>query len=202
MNSYEQLKLAIYESGLDFEDACDVIDILETCDDDEFEDVIESVLELVEESKYVSPKSPTLNKHVSVNNGRGAYFSRTINEGIRKKLSDAEKEYAEGEFNIRNKGYQKLDVLNKKKFILGRSRKERDMNEKLSKLREKNREEYNTKRSCIKNEADKEFSQKQRKLYSSIKNKSPYRQVPLKDQEFIDQSGSDYMGKYKMNRER
>ena len=44
MNSYEKLKLAVYESGLDFEDACQMIDIMENCDDDELEEVIEAVI--------------------------------------------------------------------------------------------------------------------------------------------------------------
>lgn len=47
MNSYEKLKLTVYESGLDFEDACEVIDVLENCDDEELEDVVESVLDIV-----------------------------------------------------------------------------------------------------------------------------------------------------------
>lgn len=53
MNSYEKFKLTVYESGLDFEDACEVIDLLENCDDEELEEVVESVLELVEEAMTV-----------------------------------------------------------------------------------------------------------------------------------------------------
>lgn len=50
MNAYEQLKLDIYESGLDFEDCKEIVNIMESCTDDEAEEVIEAVLDLVEES--------------------------------------------------------------------------------------------------------------------------------------------------------
>lgn len=48
--------MAVYESQLDFDDACEVLNIMETCDDDELEEVIESVLELVEESYFEKSK--------------------------------------------------------------------------------------------------------------------------------------------------
>ncbi len=62
MNSYEKLKLTVYESGLDFEDACEVIDVLENCDDEELEEVVESVLILVEEAVMTDGDKDRLQK--------------------------------------------------------------------------------------------------------------------------------------------
>lgn len=62
MNSYEKLKLAVYESGLDFEDACKVIDVLENCNDEELEEVVESVLILVEEAVMTDGDKDRLQK--------------------------------------------------------------------------------------------------------------------------------------------
>ena len=49
MTNYEELKLAVYESGLDQEDIEEIIDIMESCDDDELQDVCESVEDLLVE---------------------------------------------------------------------------------------------------------------------------------------------------------
>lgn len=51
MNIYDKLKLDVYESGLDFEDCKEIVDIMESCTDEEAEEVVEAVLNLVEESR-------------------------------------------------------------------------------------------------------------------------------------------------------
>ena len=48
MTNYEELKLAVYESGLDQEDIEEIIHIMESCDDDELQEVCESVEELLD----------------------------------------------------------------------------------------------------------------------------------------------------------
>lgn len=47
MNYYDELKLAVYESGIDFTDACEIIDIMETCKEDELDDVLFAVSDTV-----------------------------------------------------------------------------------------------------------------------------------------------------------
>ena len=54
MNDYNELKLAVYESSLDWDEKNEVIDIMESCDEDEFQDICESVelfLEKVDAAK-------------------------------------------------------------------------------------------------------------------------------------------------------
>ena len=48
MNEYDKLKLAVYESGLPFEEACDIINALESCSDEELPDAVEATLEILE----------------------------------------------------------------------------------------------------------------------------------------------------------
>ena len=52
MNNYNELKLAVYESGLREDDITDIIDVMESCDDDELQVVCEEVLELLEYVNY------------------------------------------------------------------------------------------------------------------------------------------------------
>ena len=54
MNDYNKLKLAVYESSLDWDEKNEVINIMESCDENEFQDICESVelfLEKVDEAK-------------------------------------------------------------------------------------------------------------------------------------------------------
>ena len=54
MNDYNELKLAVYESALDWDEKNEVIDIMESCDEDDFRDICESVelfLEKVDAAK-------------------------------------------------------------------------------------------------------------------------------------------------------
>ena len=88
MNSYEELKLAVYESGMDFDDACNIITVVENCDDDELEEVIESVLELVEESNNNTavPAHTSVDKKKIANNAivaGGAIGAFTAGRGAR-----------------------------------------------------------------------------------------------------------------------
>ena len=46
-DNYRKLKLAVYESGLASDDIDNLIDIMESCDDDEFQEMCESVEELL-----------------------------------------------------------------------------------------------------------------------------------------------------------
>ena len=48
MNSYEQLKLAIYESDLDFEESCNVVGVLENCSEEDFDFVVDSIKQFLE----------------------------------------------------------------------------------------------------------------------------------------------------------
>ena len=49
MTSFDELKLAIYESGVDYEDACELVGLLESCDTvDEFVDVSEAICNYLE----------------------------------------------------------------------------------------------------------------------------------------------------------
>lgn len=52
MNNYNELKLAVYESGLAKDDISEIIDVMESCDDDELQEVCEEVLELLEYVNY------------------------------------------------------------------------------------------------------------------------------------------------------
>ena len=47
MTNYEKLKLAVYESDLDQEDIEEILNIMESCDDSELQDVCESVEDLL-----------------------------------------------------------------------------------------------------------------------------------------------------------
>ena len=49
MTNYEELKLAVYESGLDQEDIEEIVNIMESCDEDELQEVCESVEELLQD---------------------------------------------------------------------------------------------------------------------------------------------------------
>lgn len=54
MNDYNELKLAVYESALDWDEKNEVINIMESCDENEFQDICESVevfLEKVDAAK-------------------------------------------------------------------------------------------------------------------------------------------------------
>lgn len=48
MNEYDKLKLAVYESGLPFDDACEIINTPESCSDEDLPDAIDATLEILE----------------------------------------------------------------------------------------------------------------------------------------------------------
>lgn len=56
MNSFDKLKMAVYESGMDFDDCADVVTILESCPDEELEDAVEAVVEMLEETLAIEDK--------------------------------------------------------------------------------------------------------------------------------------------------
>ncbi|HAU83986.1 MAG TPA: hypothetical protein DCW90_00185, partial [Lachnospiraceae bacterium] len=47
MNNYRKLKLAVYESGLESDDVDCLINMMESCDEDDFQGMCESVEELL-----------------------------------------------------------------------------------------------------------------------------------------------------------
>ena len=58
MNAFEELKFKVYESDLDWDEKSELIDAMESCDDDNLEEVCESVECLLEESAGY-PKTET-----------------------------------------------------------------------------------------------------------------------------------------------
>ena len=56
MNAYEKLKLDVYESGLDSDICNGILEIMETCSDDDAEEVFSAVVEIVNEAKTDSTK--------------------------------------------------------------------------------------------------------------------------------------------------
>ena len=52
MDNYNELKLAVYESGLAENDITEIIGVMESCDDSELQDVCEEVLDLLEYVNY------------------------------------------------------------------------------------------------------------------------------------------------------
>ena len=47
MNNYNELKLAVYESGLGEDDITEIIDVMESCDEEELQEVCEEVVDLL-----------------------------------------------------------------------------------------------------------------------------------------------------------
>ena len=50
MNAFDELKLKVYESGLDWDEKETIIDLMESCDEDEVQEVCESVEAFVTEA--------------------------------------------------------------------------------------------------------------------------------------------------------
>lgn len=57
MNAFEQLKLDVYESTLDDEDKMRYLNLMESCEDEDLQDVCESVEMILEGEEYVTEAS-------------------------------------------------------------------------------------------------------------------------------------------------